>query len=582
MNTFIVKILIPSSCTFLQQLNILGKIFALPVRVARIGITGINLPFIAANLVKDQITAFINSNHSLASSIANPSNFLKGLFSAVGHDALYHEILAEGGGGTSFDISRNAVTKTVKQIRAERSIPSKILYTITKPSEFLRAIENIVAISEETTRIQQYRGTKNALIKKGTTPAEAKIEGARAYRENTVNFARRGEWGTVLNSTLLYINAGIQGTRTLLTNLKNKPIQTTAKIAIAAFFPVASATVWNLSDPKRKEAYQDIPEWEKQNNIIIIPPNPTKDENGKWNVIKIPLSQEISNLVGLVRRPIEAASGLNPLEFQDFATAIIGTVEPIQPTQGAILSSLTPQAIKPMIEAAVNKIIFTGYPIVPSSMEKLSPENQVKSNTSGSVRKIAGLLNVSPLKVEAFIKETFGGIGPQAEHAVDQVMAELGAIPKDQIGGQDILDTIASRFNKASGGAIEQNQTNEVQSLITKQADEAYKLKNEAEAKWTELKALPQDQAANEFEKLTSELQSKISDIADAEKKGLTITDRFIMQLQVTNGERAKYIADQFNKLKTNAEKAKLWQEYVDKGLISANVAEQLSTLLKK
>lgn len=565
-----------------QQLNILGKIFALPVRVARVGITGINFPFIAANLAKDQVTAFINSNHSLATSLANPSNFIKSLFSAVEHDKLYKEMVKEGGGGTSFDIAREQAPKTIKQIRASKSIPSKILYIAKNPSQLLRAIEDIVAVSEELTRVQQYRGTREALIKKGTAPETARIEAARAARENTVNFARRGEWGNVLNSAFLYLNAGIQGTRTLLRNLKEKPVQTAAKIAIAGFTPVAMATAWNLSSPDRKEAYEDIAEYEKQNNIIIVPPNPKKDENGKWNVIKIPLSQEISNLVSLVRRPIEAASGLAPLEFKDFSKAIIGTVEPIEPTKGAILSTFTPQAIKPTIEAAVNKVLFTGFPIVPQNMEKLSPENQVKPGTSGSVRKIAKLLDVSPLKVEAFIKGTFGGIGPQAENIVDQVMAELGTIPKDQIGGQDVLDAITARFTKASGGEKEQGEIKKVQELITKQADEAYLLKNEAEAKWKELKTLPKEQAAVEFDKLDPQLADKISTIAQEEAKGLTVADRFIKQLQVTNGERAKYLAEQFNKLLTKEEKANLWQEYTDKGIISTNVADQLQTLLNK
>jgi len=568
-----------------QQMNILGKIFALPVRVARIGITGINFPFVAANIAKDQVSAFINSNHSLATSLANPTNFIKSLFSAVSHDKLYKEMVSEGGGGTSFDIAREQVSKTLKQIRAGRSIKSKILYTVKNPLQLLRAVEDIVAISEEFTRIQQYRGTKGVLLKKGLSEKSAKTEAARSARENTVNFARRGEWLTVLNSVFLYLNASIQGTRTLLRNLKNKPIQTSAKIAIAALFPVATVTVWNLSDPKRKAAYEDIPEFEKENNLIIIPPNPTKDANGKWNVIKIPISQEINSLVGLARRPIEAARGMSPLEFKDFFHALIGTVSPVEPTKGSLFSTFTPQAIKPAIEVTFNKIFFTGFPIVPQSMENLSPEKQFKDGTSGSARKIGKLLNVSPLKVETFIKETFGGVGSQAVNFVDQVLYELGVIPEDQIGGQNVLDAITARFNKAAGGAVEQKEIEEIKKLTTKQADAKADIKNEAETKWTELKLLPKDQAAIEFGKLIKEnpvLAKKISDIATEEKKGITVTDRFIMQLQVTNGERAKYLAEQFNALSTKEEKAKLWQEYVKKGIISANVAEQLSSLLNK
>jgi len=568
-----------------QTLNILQKILAFPVRVARIGITGINLPFVAANIAKDQLTAFINSKHSLATSMANPGNFVKALFSAVSHDKLYREVIEAGGGGTSFDLSRSQAPKTISKIRSERDIKSRVLYTVKNPSQLLRALEDIVAVSEETTRLQQYIGTKKSLIKKGVSEASAKIEGARAYRENTINFARRGEWGTVMNSTVLYLNAGIQGTRAFLRNLKERPVATTTKIAIGAFLPVAISTAWNLGSPERKKAYEDIGEYEKENNIIVVPPNPTKDENGKWNVIKIPLSQEIVHLVGLVRRPIEQAKGLAPLEFKDFAKALIGSVEPISPDKGSILSTVTPQAIKPTLESAFNKNLFTGFPIVPDSMKNLSPKMQVKAKTSGSARKIGELLNVSPLKVEAFIKGTFGGVGPQALNIVDQVLAGLGAIPESQIGGQDVLHAITARFSKAGGGELEQRDIEEIQKLITGQSDKSALLKNQSEQKWEELKALPKEEAAKAFAELVKEnpmLAKKITDIATEEKKGLTTTDRFIKQLQVTNGERARYIADKFAELDTKEEKAKLWQEYVTKGLISAEVAKQLSTILKK
>src|SRR3990167_3589406 len=55
-----------------QQMNVLGRIFALPTRIARIGITGVNLPFTATNIARDQVTAFINSKAALRSSLLNP------------------------------------------------------------------------------------------------------------------------------------------------------------------------------------------------------------------------------------------------------------------------------------------------------------------------------------------------------------------------------------------------------------------------------------------------------------------------------------------------------------------------------
>ncbi len=432
-----------------QQLNILGKILALPVRVAKLGITGINIPFVASNIVKDQVTAFINSAEGIRTSVANPVNFARSLFSAVKHDELYQELVREGAGGTSFDIARDQIPATIDRIRASRSLASRMRYTVTHPGELLRAVENTIARSEELTRLQQYRGTKVKLIKDGMAEAEARIAAAKAAREGTVNFARRGEWGTVLNSAFLYLNAGIQGTRTLVRSAATRPVATAAKIATSVFMPVSIATAWNMNDPARRAAYEDIPEFEKQNNIIIVPPDPTQDEKGRWNVIKIPLAQGVNNLATLPRRAIEQAFGYDPLRAREIAEALISTVSPIAPTRGAVLSSLTPQAIKPSLEEASNMNFFTGRNIVPPYMTKLPPEEQVFGTTSGSARKIGKGLGVSPIKVESFIKETFGGVGSQVLNLLDR------ASNQEVIGGESTAEATTRRFTKATGGELE-------------------------------------------------------------------------------------------------------------------------------
>lgn len=565
-----------------QQLNILGRIFALPVRVARLGITGINLPFIASNIAKDQVGAFINSNHALKTSIVNPDTFLKALWGTVGHGDLYQEMVRAGGAGTSFDIARNQIPATIKKIRAGKNIKSKILYTVKHPSELLRTIEDIVGRSEELTRMQQYTGTKKALLKEGLSEKEAIIGASRAARENSVNFARRGEWGTVLNSAFLYLNASIQGTRTLLRNLQTKPAQTSAKIALTSLFPMAVVTYWNTSDPKRKEAYNDIAEYEKQNNLIIVPPNPIKDDKGYWNVVKIPLSQEVNDLMGLVRRPIEASQGLNPIKFNDISKSILGTISPIGATSQEVLSTVIPQALKPTVEAVSNYSFFKNRQIVPQSMQGLSPELQAKPNTSGTVRKIGEMAGISPIKTEEFVKSTFGGIAGQILNASDRVLAGLSIIPKEQIGGESLPVAIFKRFGKAYGGRGEEETNKKLQEIITKQKDESFITKQKAELLYEELKNMSPEQAnakVQELDKVDPKLVDKLYDISEEQKKGLDYTDRLIKQLGVENGERAKFIWEKLNELKTTEEKNKYFEELDSKGLISDNIYKQLQDL---
>lgn len=475
-----------------QQISILGKMFNLPVRIAKIGITGIRPSFIGANIGKDAVSAFINSDHGLATSILNPKNFIESLFSAVSHNDLYDEMVRSGGAGTSFDISRNQVEKTISNIRGVKNIkdvPSLIKYIVNTPEKLLRSIEDIISRGEEFTRLQQYRGTKEVLLKQGMSEKSASTEAARMAREATVNFARKGEWGNVLGGTFLYLNAGIQGTRTLLRNLATKPIETSTKLIISTLFPVAVATAWNMSDDKRREAYMDIAPYEKENNIIIVPDNPTKDENGQWNIIKIPLSQEVNNLTNAVRRPIEAAHGADPVKFGEFAKALIGTVSPIAP--GSVLSSITPQAIKPSIEAATNQSLFTGNPIVPQSLEKLSPEKQIKSDTSKLAIELGQKLGVSPIQIDAFIKSTFGGAAT------------------DIIGNKPIIDTVTARFNKAQGGAILDKQYKDQQEIDQQKADISYDEKKKIQPIYDQAQALIKAGKQNEADVLVRKLSDK-------------------------------------------------------------------------
>ena len=439
-----------------QQFGLLGKIFALPTRIARIGITGLNIPFIASNIARDQVTAFINSKNAIRTSFLNPVNFGRAIFEAVAHGKLYDDMVRNAAGWTtSYDIARTQAPQTIEKIRAGKDIGSKILYTAKHPQELLRYLENVVSRGEELTRIQQFAGTRNALLKQGLSETEASIGAAKASREASINFARHGSWGKVLNSAFLYINAGIQGSRTFMRNIYQRPVQTMIKTGVAVMTPLAAVTVWNLSDEKRRLVYQDISEYEKQNNLILIPPNPTRDEEGRWNVVKIPLSQEIAPLTSPVRKTIEGVAGFDYPGFGDFANSFFQTATSIDvSTKEKISSTLTPQAIKPALEALTNKVFFTGKDIVPDYLKEKPVQEQVYKTTSGTARKVGQFLKTSPLKVEQITRGYLGGVGSQIINISDRVLAHLGVIPKEQIGGEGIWEGITRRFSKAYGGEI--------------------------------------------------------------------------------------------------------------------------------
>lgn len=538
-----------------QQIGLIGRILAIPVRVAKVGITGLNLPFTATNVLRDQITGVFNSKRAW-NTAANPLVFGRALFSALRHDDLYREAVREGVVTTSFDLLRNQARESVESIASRASAASRVKYAIKNPGQFIketgRGVENLIGRSEELRRLQEYIGTKEALLKQGMTSDRAKIEAADAARWVTANFFRRGEYGAALNGAFLYLNAGIQGNRSFLRAFSNSPAKVTAKVVASLFMPVATIAAWNLKDDARRAAYEDIPEWEKDNSLIILPPNPQKDENGRWNAYKIPLPPNLASLAAPVRRSLEAARGLDPVRFRDIAEGVLGTVSPIAPDfenrrrfTSSMLSTLTPQAIRPSIEAFSNRVFFTDTPIVPQNMQNLPPALQVKDNTSGTARVIGGALDASPIQVEQFIKGTFGGVGSQALNLSDQIAASLGIIPAEQIGGESIKTNITRRLLRATGGELARQDFEKIQALRQDSDAASYTLKREAIEAVNQLEGMPKQQQTRQLiglRRTDPDLYERIVDEQKDRKLGLSDQERLVKSLGVKDETRARFI----------------------------------------
>jgi hypothetical protein len=456
-----------------EQLGLIGRIFAVPTRILRLGATGLNPAFAGANAIKDLASGALNSKNPLRSSVANPSVFLQALKVSLNHGSKeYGELVREGAGGTSFDIARNAPKQNVANIRAQKNAASSVAYTVTHPAQLLRAAENTVGRSEEFSRALQYYGGKQAAKASGAGDEAARVLGAHAARNNTVNFSRAGDYGRVLNSVLPYLNAGIQGSRTLVRNAGERPVQTATKLVILGFMPTAATTAWNLATPDRKAAYDDIKPYEKQGNLIIVPPNPKKDPaTGKWNVIKIPVSQEIANLNNIVRNGIE--TGLHNGTFDKGRTLgdLIGTTTSIQAENGRqLIGQATPQAIKPFAENVFNQNFFTGNKIVPDSQKNLDARDQYGSNTSGTAKVVGRNLNVSPRQIDNTLSTAGGGLSKNLINVSDKLLAASGTIKPDEVKGTPFSTSIQSRFKGAQG-------SNQYDAIDSKTADLTKQLK---------------------------------------------------------------------------------------------------------
>jgi hypothetical protein len=560
-----------------QTLGMVTKALSIPTRVLKIGTTGLNVAFIAANVVRDFMFSNSVSKNSARSIAAMPRAF----FEALNHGKIYDEMIESGALHTSFDVSRDFAKKTVNEIAAARNYKSNIIHTVTKPSQLFRKIEDAFGRAEEINRIAQFKGAKDRAIAMGMSAKEATIIGAMAARENSVNFMRRGEVGTTLNAVIPYLNAGIQGTRRMLrelssANTTSQKVEFGTKFALMYGAPMTLLTLYNLRDDKRKEVYDDISEYEKENNFLIITDAAEKNEDGKWDgVIKIPLTPGLGDVAQTFRKSIEGLKGQDEEIFADIASQLLESVSVVPlveekdgkllPDTSGIMSTVTPQAIKPGLEWYVNKNFFTGIPTVPRSMEGIEPEEQIKPNTSKFAIELGQQVGLSPLKIDAFIKGTFGELGAQVT------------------GQRDIKESITRRFTSPTGGEVERKEIDKIIKIKEDSDTTREKLRREAENLHQEFKNLQPEEANRRIKEIKSENKQLYDLILDAKEEddlNLSQSEKFIKRLGVTNGDRAAYIHSKAMELESVEERNEYIENLIKKKVISENVLKQLKELI--
>jgi len=447
------------------QLGVLAKVIAAPQRLLRAGVSGLSAPFTAVNFARDIVSSAVFSKNAKATHL-NPLNILTGLKNASADtlganldNELWNKFISIAGDTTQFDFLRNVAN--AKEVSRGLRL-GKLGKARNMAGSPIRTLEDLNTITERATRFSNFKGVYESVLKQTNDPNLALREATLAAWQNSVDFSRMGNVSQVLNLLIPYFNASIQGTRLLGRRLVENPVATSGKILGLVGMPLVGATLYNVSDPKRKAIYDNISEYEKENNTIIILPNAQQNEDGSYTgVIKIPLQPGLSNLVNPIRQVTELYAGQVPLPeaqkmLAQFMQAFSGPLD--LGSINGMLGSLTPQVIKPTLQQVMNKDLFTEREIVPGYIEEqvtaagepIKESDKAYRYTSGTARFVGNRLGVSPIRVEKFIKDTTGKVGQYVINASDNILSKAGVIPNEQIGGISIKDDFTRRFVEAS------------------------------------------------------------------------------------------------------------------------------------
>lgn len=447
-------------------MGITARIISSPVRLLRAGATGLSAPFAAKNWVRDQASSGIQSADVIATH--SPQNVLSGLaqaskdFASLETSDLWKKFSEYAGDRTVFDDLRNArdTNEMLQGLMHGRS--AEIKSRMTHP---VRTLEDLIGITEKSTRFQNFKGTYEKVLKESGNEQEALMQGILAARRNSTDFGRSGDLSRIANLFIPFFNAASQGSRTLARSFRERPLVTSMKTISTVMLPTVALSMYNHADENRRKAYESINDFEKQDNFIFISPDAKQNPDGSWEgIVKVPKPQGYRELVDPVRKAVDQfLAGQEPKAsfdmLGDMLTALSGPLDLNSPASA--VGSLIPQQAKPLVQQVSNKNFYTGKDIVPDFMvqETTDPTKRAYKTTSGTARIIADYLGISPIQVEQFISDTGASVGKYGLNAADRALAASGKIPEDQIGGKDAVNDLVSGFSKASGKLLEENKS---------------------------------------------------------------------------------------------------------------------------
>jgi hypothetical protein len=377
-----------------------------PGVMLRLFATGINIPFVAANAIRDMMSAPLFDPKGNFRPLGGFIDFWKGA-------AIYHkngklrELFEELGVKTSSFWSEGR----------QRALIGERQTMWQRARRAIEKVEEIISTPESYIRMSAFRDAYEGAKSEGKTEMEARMLALEAGREITVNFARAGWLARSYNQFTPYFNAGLQGNRKLWGNLLFGGVDSKSDAQRAAIqrgtlingivnITVPSLFFWWLH--KDEEWYQDLPEWRKIGYIN------TKIGD---QIISIPKPFEAGVLFGGILQIVgDYANDSNPASVKEAMMALVGPY--------AQVGSVIPAFLKPIIEVSTNTNLYTGRPLTPEWISRSNPpQDQATFYTSETAKILSHALRgiLTPTEIEAVAGGYTAGSAVTAMQIVDEI-----------------------------------------------------------------------------------------------------------------------------------------------------------------
>jgi hypothetical protein len=271
----------------------------------------------------------------------------------------------------------------------------------------LAKLDRASMASDAASRISLYNSYRN----QGLSDMEATL----ATLES-MNFSKRGASGSLyaMNMMIPFLNAQIQGLDVLYKAFTGKmpyseKLNVQRKLYTRGLL-MAGMTVMYAAMMQDDDAYKNADMRDRLANWFIRIP-------GFSEPVKIPIPFEI----GLIFKALPEAALLMNDRDRDVKEVLKGLGQ-LAATSVPFGPSSVPQAVKPIIEASVNKSFFTGQDIETEAEQGLIPSERVRAKTSGVAKFLGETIGVSPVMVDHFINGYTGGLGLAIAQAAGTIL----------------------------------------------------------------------------------------------------------------------------------------------------------------
>ena len=300
-------------------------------------------------------------------------------------------------------------------------------------------LDMLAVKGDAATRVVMY----NNYLKQGLSEIEATL----ATLES-MNFSKRGISSSLfMASTMVpFMNAQIQGLNVLYKSFTgnmpfNEKLQIKNKLVQRASMLFASSVMYALM-MQDDEAYQNANDDEKYGNWFMY--SPFSDEP-----LKIPIPFE----VGFLFKAVPEA--LVNLMYGDDKARDVGKAIAKQAFNA--MPNITPQGIKPAVEALFNYSLFTNREIDSDRMMQYEPGERYNERTTELAKLVGGAFNISPNKIEYLMRGYFGSVPIALASMANPILrtGETGEQPESRGIASSETPIIGTFFQpKDAGGLI--------------------------------------------------------------------------------------------------------------------------------